>query len=112
MTRRMSRIGSRAAALCRQSADLLAPVGQEGHVLVRLQALTFEQIEQTAFGFGIISMHQTDVTGIAVFRYRLTDDDLEIGLSIVPVTYIAAIEADHSGLPAWATEPNPPDSHR
>jgi hypothetical protein len=40
-------------------------------------------------------MHQTDVTGVPVFRYRLTDDDLEIGLSIVPITYIAAIEADH-----------------
>jgi hypothetical protein len=39
----------------RQSADLLSPVSQEGHILVCLQALTFEQIEQTAFGFGIIS---------------------------------------------------------
>ena len=79
----------------RQSAELLSPVGQEGHILVCLQALTFEQIEQTAFGFGIISMHQADVTGVTVFRYRLTDDDLEIGFSIVPITYIAAIEADH-----------------
>ena len=52
----------------RQSADFLTPVGQEGHILVCLQALTFEQIEQTAFGFGIISMHQTDVAGVTVFR--------------------------------------------
>jgi hypothetical protein len=40
-------------------------------------------------------MHQTDVAGVTVFGYRLTDDDLEIGLSIVPVTYIAAVETDH-----------------
>src|SRR5258708_1220619 len=40
-------------------------------------------------------MHQTDVAGVTVFGYRLTDDDLEIGLWIVPVTYIAAVEADH-----------------
>ena len=40
-------------------------------------------------------MHQTDVTGVTVFRDRLTNDDLEIGFSIVPITYVAAIEADH-----------------
>ena len=40
-------------------------------------------------------MHQPDVTGATVFRYRLTDDDLEIGFSIFPIAHIAAVEADH-----------------
>jgi hypothetical protein len=40
-------------------------------------------------------MHQTDVTGVAIFGDRLANDNLEIGFSIVPVTYIAAIEANH-----------------
>ena len=40
-------------------------------------------------------MYQTDVAGIALFGYRLPDDDLEIGFAIFPVTYITAIETDH-----------------
>ena len=60
----------------RQSADFLTPVGQEGHILVCLQALTFKQ-------------------GVAIFGHRLANDNLEVGFSVVPVTYIAAIEANH-----------------
>ena len=40
-------------------------------------------------------MHQTDVAGVTVFRHRLADDDLEIGLPVFPVAHIAAIEANH-----------------
>jgi hypothetical protein len=40
-------------------------------------------------------VHQTDVAGVTVFRHRLADDDLEIGLAVFPVAHIAAIEANH-----------------
>src|SRR5208282_5215020 len=35
------------------------------------------------------------IAGVTVFGYRLTNDDLEIGLAVFPVAHIAAIEADH-----------------
>src|SRR6201996_2246710 len=79
----------------RQRTDFLAAIGQKRDVLVALQALIPEQVEESAFRFLIIGMDQTDVAGIALFGYRLPDDNLEIGFAIFPVTYITAIETDH-----------------
>ena len=78
-----------------QRADLLATVGQEGDILIGLQALAFEHVEQPALRLAIVAMHQTDVAGVAVFGHRLADDDLEVGLPVFPVADVAAIEADH-----------------
>ena len=47
----------------RQGAHLLAPVGQEGDVLVCLQSLAFQEIEQAAFRLRIVAVHQPEVSG-------------------------------------------------
>jgi hypothetical protein len=79
----------------RQCSDFLATIGQEGDILIGLQALTLEHIKQSALRLAIVAMHQTDVSGVAVFGHRLANDDLEVGLSVLPVPDVAAIQADH-----------------
>jgi hypothetical protein len=62
--------------------------------LIGLQSLAFERVEQPAFRLGIVAMHQTDILSITIFRHRPADDDLEVGLAILPVADIAAVEAN------------------
>ncbi len=52
-----------------QRTDLLAAVGQEGDVLIGLQALAREHIEQPALRLAIVAMYQTDIAGIPVLGY-------------------------------------------
>ena len=79
----------------RQSAHLLAAVGQEGDVLVRLQALALQHLEQPTLRFPIVAVHQAEVARRPIFGHRAADDELEIALSVVPVADIAAVEGRH-----------------
>ena len=72
----------------------LAAIGQKCHVLVGLQSLTFQQLGQPALRLPVIAMHQANVAGPAVVRHGPADDQLEVGLPVVPVPDVAAIQAD------------------
>ena len=83
-----------------QCPDLLAAIGQEGDILVRLQTLALEYVEQPALRLVIVTMRQTDVAGVTIFRHRSADDDLEITLLVFPVANVTTIKADHDA-PFW-----------
>jgi hypothetical protein len=51
-----------------QHSDLLAAMGQEGDILIGLQAVAHEHVEQPALRLAIVAMHQTDITGVAIVR--------------------------------------------
>src|SRR6185436_14338789 len=79
----------------RERAHRLAAVRQERDVLVRLQSLARQDVNEAALRFAVVPMHEAEVARGAVLRQGAADDDLEVALSLDPVTNIAAIEADH-----------------
>ena len=83
------------ADLLGQSEDFLAAVGEEGDILIGLDALAFQQVHQAAFRPAVKTVDDAKVPRRSVLRHRPADDDLEIALPLVPVADIAAVETDH-----------------
>ena len=79
----------------RERLDLVAPVGQERDVLVRLQPLARQDLEQPTLRFPVVTVHEAEIAGLAILRHRAADDDLEVAGLLAPVADVAAVQPDH-----------------
>lgn len=75
-------------------AHLFAAVGDEGDILIGLNALLFEVVEDTTLRVAVVAVNEADIAGIAVFGERTADDQFKILLPVAPIADIAAIQAD------------------
>jgi hypothetical protein len=61
----------------RQVTDVLATISEERDLLIGLHALGGEDLEQPAFGFGVVGLHEGEARGRPVVGHDFAGDHLE-----------------------------------
>src|SRR5919202_6244723 len=87
----VARVGSQVALELTQT---VLAVRKEHELLVMLQALAPEHLSQVPSRPRVVALHEAEALGGAIPWNRLTHDRHEVRLFVVPVSEIAAIEAN------------------
>ncbi len=88
------------AEVQRQLAHGVAPVGQELHSLVHLQALGLQDLDEPSLGLGVEARHEREARWIPPLAQDLAGDHLETSLHSGPGMAgvdVAAVQADDQG---------------